>query len=89
MLKTIDLNKYIGLCESSISKELVKVNTTEDLYECQVVGDLENKIFLMVSSDNNYKLLGGLNNYIEKDYLQNTVMEVLSGRFIADLSQKI
>lgn len=89
MLKTIDLNEYVGLCKSSIPKELVTVDWTGELYENNIVGDPENGVFLIMTSDKNYTLLGGDDKYVEKSYLQNTKMLVISHSYTPNFSEKL
>lgn len=89
MLKTIDLDEYIGLCKSSIPKELVTVDWTGELYENQIVGDPENGVFLMVSPDKNYTLLGGAERYVEKDYLKSATMVAITARYEPNFSEKL
>lgn len=82
MRHKIDKNKFIGIAKSDIQKEYIKVNCEEKLYTNQAIGDFDNNVFLIVNENGTYTLLGELDEYLEKEYLENTIFEVASGRFI-------
>lgn len=80
----INTDKFIGILGNDIKKEIVKVDTDKELHVGQVVGNMEDKVFLIKNENGSYKLLGELDEYIEEEYLNTTILDVLSGSYIAD-----
>jgi hypothetical protein len=84
MRKKINTDKFIGILGSDIKKEIVKINTDKDISVSQVVGNNEDAVYLIKNENGSYKLLGELDEYLEEWYLNNTILDVLSGQYIAD-----
>lgn len=84
MRKKINTDKFIGILGSDIKKEIVKINTDKDISVSQVVGNNEDAVYLIKNENGSYKLLGELDEYLEEWYLNSTVLDVLSGQYIAD-----
>ena len=80
----INTDKFIGILGNDIKKEIVKVDTDKELHVGQVVGNMEDKVFLIKNENGSYKLLGELDEYIEEEYLNTTILYVLSESYIAD-----